>query len=210
MSSATARAEGARRRRVLLVNPNGNRDTTDAMADLARREIERLEMPWTLSTATGSDVPDVLLDAADLERGKAAVERILRHETASPDRPDAVIVAAFADPGLNVARSLWPGAAFGIGEAGLREGHATGRFAVVTTTPDQIATIEGAVTSLGLQARWSGVWLTEGSPESLMRHEGRLSAALQRGARSGGSGRSGGDRDRGRTARAVRRAVGRR
>lgn len=55
---------------------------------------------------------------------------------------------------------------------------APGRFAVVTTTPELLGSIEASAIAYGHGARFAGVRLTPGDPHALMTDQARLVEAL--------------------------------
>ena len=66
---------------------------------------------------------------------------------------DGVIVAAFGDPGVDESREVCSCPVTGLAEAAVAEAAAAareGRFAVVTTTPLLVRSIEARVEALGL------------------------------------------------------------
>lgn len=166
-------------KRIVLVNPNSNSNTTQTMLAIARQSLKQLGYRWSVSGVTATDVPSILLDPTDLALAEKAVELILVDIEQSAERPDAVIIAAFADPGLDCAKAKWNTQATGIGEAALRAGASQGAFAVVTTTPGFEQTIDRYVSKLGCAQQWLGVYLTEGEVSSLMCNESELRMALQ-------------------------------
>jgi Asp/Glu/hydantoin racemase len=91
---------------------------------------------------------------------------------------DAVIVAAFGDPGLDALRELLPCPVTGIAEAGMAEAGAGGRrFAVATTTPDLRDSIAATAARYGHGA-FAGTWTTRGDPTALMADAEALVRAL--------------------------------
>ncbi len=156
--------------RLLLINPNTNRATTDAMLAIARAAapdgvgIEGATAGYGVKLIT---TPDELSIAAQ------AVLDVTR-----PDDLDGVIIAAFGDPGLRSLRQAIVAPVTGIAEAAMAEAARQGRFAVVTTTPGLVASITGLANEYGHSQSFAGVWLTAGEAAPLMADPPRLLAAL--------------------------------
>jgi Asp/Glu/hydantoin racemase len=95
------------------------------------------------------------------------------------NRVAGAIISAFGDPGLEELRRALPVPVAGIGEAGLlKAGQGGRRFAVVTTTPELVASIDAKAARLGFGASYAGVVLTKGEPVALTADAPRLQAAL--------------------------------
>ena len=89
------------------------------------------------------------------------------------------IVSAFGDPGLAELRRALAVPVAGIGEASILEAGSGGRrFAVVTTTPELVSSIDAKVARLGLGASYAGVVLTKGEPIALTADAPRLETTL--------------------------------
>ncbi|WP_300055254.1 aspartate/glutamate racemase family protein [uncultured Roseobacter sp.] len=140
-----------------LVNPNTSTTTTAVMVDIAAQEagadvhIEGFTAPFGAPLITG---PDALDHAAEAVVALAP----------ELSRADAVIVAAFGDPGLSQLRSILDVPVTGIAEAAMAEAAAVGRrFAVATTTPDLVSRISETARKLGHHG-FAGTWTTTGDP----------------------------------------------
>lgn len=159
--------------RLLLVNPNTSRETTDSMVRIAEAAapegvvIEGATAPWGVGLITNEAQLTTASEAVlDLLRGRATL-------------PDGVIIAAFGDPALEEARTLLSCPVTGIAEAGMAEAAAGGRpFAVATTTPDLAAAIAATAHRYGHASLFRGVHLTPGDPAVLMADPERLQEAL--------------------------------
>lgn len=159
--------------RVLLINPNTNAATTEAMAGIARDSDPRARVDGA-TVRTGAPL---LVDEALLAQGAAAVVDLTRATDFTGY--DGAIVAAFGDPGLAAARTLCPVPIVGIAEAGMGEAAAgERRFSVVTTTPLLVAAIERRIEEYGLGANFAGVRLAQGEIGALMADPAALEAAL--------------------------------
>lgn len=167
------------RRRILLINPNTNAETTALMVAIAQGEAgDRAE----ILGATATTGPRMILDPTAL--GAAAVE-VVRMAASRGSAVDGLIVAAFGDPGLADIRRLCPVPAVGIAEAALLEAAAGGRrFGIATTTPNLAGAIDGRVAELGLGDSYTGIRLTRDDPLGLMSDVTALTAALAEAVRA--------------------------
>ncbi|WP_425101858.1 aspartate/glutamate racemase family protein [Tropicibacter sp. S64] len=151
---------------VILMNPNSNAATTDAMVAIASQILPDVT-GWTAPGGPGMITGPDALDAAARLIGQAELPPA-----------DGVIVSAFGDPGrAELARRLvCP--VVGIGEAAAQEAAAFGAFAVATTTPGLQSRIDALMTERAGAARYVGCVLTAGDPLDLMRDAAALDAAL--------------------------------
>lgn len=150
---------------ILLLNPNGSEATTASMLAIARAAAPGI----ALEGLTNHGAPPVLTEPGDV----AAAEARLLARALPP--AEALITAAFADPGLAQLRARGH-LVTGIAEAGMAA--AAGRFAVVTTTPGLAAGIAALAQRYGHAARFAGVVLTAGPAETVMSAPERLADAL--------------------------------
>lgn len=159
--------------RLLVVNPNTSAATTDAMVAIARGaapegvEIEGMTAPRGAPLITD---PEALAMAADVVAGMAPAIRA--------HAPDGVIVAAFGDPGLAALRLGLAVPVVGIGEASIAAAARHGPFAVITTTPLLVDSIEGMVAATPWGGQFRGVFVTQGDPAPLMSNPAALTEAL--------------------------------
>ena len=157
--------------RIVLVNPNTSAATTAAMVAIAQEtaaghaEVEGMTAPIGAPLITE---PGALAVAA---------EAVIALAPALAGA-DAVIVAAFGDPGLDALRSLLSCPVTGIAEAGMAEAGAGGRrFAVATTTPGLRDMIAATAARHGHGA-FAGTWTTPGDPAALTADADALVRAL--------------------------------
>lgn len=157
----------------LLINPNTNTRTTDAMAAIAR-EASPGDVIVAATVAFG--VP-LIVDEPMLAKAAEAVEALFAEFDFSGF--DGAIVAAFGDPALETVRKNCAVPVTGIAEASMLEAGAGGRrFGVATTTPLLVDAIRKRAASLGLGAQCAGVRLTPGDAQALMADPAALEAAL--------------------------------
>lgn len=158
--------------RLTLINPNTSAATTAAMVAIAQAEAG--EPVHGLTARFGAPLitdPDTLATAVH-----AVVDL-----APDLDGAQAVIVAAFGDPGLAELRARLPCPVSGIAEAGMAEAAALSpRFAVVTTTPALVASI--AANAAGYPD-FAGTWVTPGDPATVMADPEALVAALDHACR---------------------------
>lgn len=130
--------------RLLVANPNTSASITAQMVAVARR------IAGARAEIVGATAPfgaPALESEADLRTARRAVlAMIAAHEDC-----DGVLVAAFGDPGLDLARALAPMPAAGLGESGLLAVAEGGRrFAVLTLGPALGPGIRARIDGMGL------------------------------------------------------------
>jgi allantoin racemase len=165
-------------KRILLINPNTNRATTDMMVAIAQ---EAAGADVEIVGATAARGPAMIVEPEAL--AASAIE-VVKIAVAAHGGYDGLIVAAFGDPGLSEVRARCTVPAVGIAESAMLEASVGGRrFGIATTTPrlaDQIGT---RVTALSLDSLYAGIRLTSGDPDTLVADPQRLTAALAEAAR---------------------------
>lgn len=163
--------------RLLLVNPNTTAATTTMMAAIAEEALLGSAQLHTLTVPFGAAL---IIDEPSLATAACAVqEAVLAHPL---EGIDGVIVAAFGDPGLDALRARLPAPVTGIAEAAMAcaaAGQARRRFAVVTTTPLLVGSIEARARHYGHADVFTGVRLTPGDPVHLMADAPALLEALR-------------------------------
>jgi allantoin racemase len=161
--------------RLLLVNPNTNATTTEAMARIARAAAPEGVRIATLTAPFGAAL---LTTPEDIAEAAHAVEALFADHP--PQGVDGVILAAFADPALDALREHLPLPVTGIAEAGMAEAARGGRrFAVVTTTPDLVGSIAGLAARYGHGKAFLGTALTEGDAATITNDPNLLPEALR-------------------------------
>ena len=162
--------------KIALVNPNTNAGTTAAMVSIAA-DVAGARARVEGHTARFG-VP-LITEPAALDRAAAAVAALAPRLSAA----DAVIVAAFGDPGLAALRAVLDVPVTGIAEAGMAEAGVNGRpFGVVTTTPKLAPRIASTAASYG-HLGFAGTWTTDGDPTALTANAAALEAALGKAVR---------------------------
>ncbi len=157
---------------LLLVNPNTNPATTEAMVAIAAGTMAGI----TVEGLTAPFGVPLITNATELA---TAAEAVVAALAAPRTGLDGVIVSAFGDPALQDLADRLAVPVTGIAEAGMAEAAADGRgFAVVTTTPDLVASIAGLAERYGHGAAFRGTMLTDGDLRSVMADPDRLAEAL--------------------------------
>lgn len=157
-------------RKILLINPNSNAQTTGAMVAIAG-EVARTS---TIHGVTMTGVPPIITTPEALDDAAKAVS-----QTPIESVYSAVIIAAFGDPGIDSLRARLSDPIVGIAEASLLEAGQDGRlFSVATTTPALGPRIKQRAAQLGLARECVSVRFTNGDPFVVMADTERLVAAL--------------------------------
>jgi Asp/Glu/hydantoin racemase len=162
--------------KVALINPNTSVAITETMVEIAAATAG----PGTRIVGHTAGFGTALItNAATLARAAEAVAAMAPALAGY----DAVIVAAFGDPGLARLRAALDIPVTGIAEAGMREAAEGDRcFAVVTTTPALVDSI-AATAAKHRHTGFLGTWTTRGDPAELtadsLRLEARLAEAVE-------------------------------
>jgi allantoin racemase len=158
--------------RILLINPNTSRTTTEQMVAIARAVAPRGVDVVGVTAPRGVKM---ILTADEL----AAAAPIVVEIRAEATGVDGIIVGAFGDPGLAALRERVAVPVVGIAEAAILEAVAEGRrFGVATTTPALIEVIAERVRQLGVAELYTGIQLTRGDPMALVADPPLLVEAL--------------------------------
>jgi len=148
--------------RILLINPNMTEAMTASMTKVARSVAGPDAEIVPLTATTG--FPYIASRAEAQISGANVLEMIADHR----QQADAVIIAAFGDPGLVAARELFDLPIVGMAEAAVLTAAMLGeRFAIVTFTPDMVRWYTDSVRQTGLEARFTGVRCPMAPPASV-------------------------------------------
>jgi len=112
--------------RLLIVNPNTSEATNQRLRCAAQLLLDEDDELLVISAASGVDLIETPEQSA-----VTAPHVVSLIETIS-DNFDAVIIAAFSDPGLQNARDIAACPVLGISEAAMHQAAQHGRFAIVT------------------------------------------------------------------------------
>lgn len=138
--------------RILLINPNMTVGMTEKMTAIARSHAgDGVEIvPLTASRG----FPYIASRAEAQIAGALVLEMIAAHQT----EIDAVIIAAFGDPGLAGARELFDLPVVGMAEAAILSAAMLGdTFSIVTFSPLMTRWYSDSVAQTGLTSRFRGV-----------------------------------------------------
>ena len=145
--------------RLLLVNPNMTEAMTDDMATMARRTAGDAAEIVPLTAPRG--FPYIASRAEAQLAGGIALEMIADNLAGV----DAIIMAAFGDPGLRGARELFDLPVVGMAEAAMMSACMLGeRFSIVTFSPVMRRWYLDCVADSGLMGRCTGVRTPDGHP----------------------------------------------
>ena len=148
--------------RILMLNPNTTRSVTDILLNAA----EAVAAPGTeiVPLTAPRGVPYIATRAEAQIGGAVALEMIAEHQNGI----DAVIIAAFGDPGLLGARELFDIPIVGMAEAPMLTACMLGRrFSIVTFARALGPWYEDCVEMHGLSGRCAGVRMLPGSFRSI-------------------------------------------
>ncbi len=137
---------------ILLLNPNMTVGMTEAMTRVATGALGPGTTLLPVTAETG--FPYISSRAEAQVAGAIALDMIAQHR----HEVDAVVIAAFGDPGLLAARELFDLPVVGMAEAAMLSALLLGqRFAFVTFTRHMRPWYEQSVQQAGLQSRFAGV-----------------------------------------------------
>ena len=142
--------------RVLVINPN----TTVAVTERITAEARRNAPPDVEVTGVTArfGVPYIQTPEQSATAGQAVLELVGRLAHGF----DAVMIAAFSDPGLAEARAMLPIPVVGIAESAMLTAMMCGgRFAIVTLSPILRPVMEQAAHALGCPDRLAGIHTLE-------------------------------------------------
>lgn len=148
--------------RILLINPNMTQSMTDTMTEVACQTAG--DAAEIIPVTASQGFPYISSRAEAQIAGAHVLETIATHQA----EVDAVIVAAFGDPGLIAARELFDMPVVGMAEAAVLSAAMLGdRFAVLTFSPHMVRWYQECVLWTGLAARFTGVRCPVMAPASL-------------------------------------------
>ena len=143
--------------KIALVNPNTSASITSAMVRVAKASLGKSSKVLGYTARRGAKFitePNALALAS---KAVGELAPLLR-------KMDAIVVAAFGDPGLYELRRIMPMPVTGIAEASMCKAGKRGRpFAVVTTTPKLRELIAKKASDYG-HSNFKGTWTIPGDP----------------------------------------------
>jgi len=157
--------------RILVINPN----TSVAVTEIIVAEARRSAPPQVAITGVTARFGTPLIRTPEQSdtAGQAVLELVNRLASGF----DAVIIAAFSDPGLAEARAVSPVPVVGIAESAMLTAlMCGGRFAIVTLGPALRPLLEMAAQKLGCANRLTAIHVLDTGSDS--RTEGKTVTAL--------------------------------
>jgi allantoin racemase len=170
-SPGSVRAAGTR---ILLINPNTNKATTDMMVQIARSAaLSDIEI-------VGATAPRGPLMIIEPEALAASAPQVVELGVGMGKDASGIIISAFGDPGWADLRRQVSIPVVGIAEAAMLAASDNGRrFGVATTTPQLVASIDARAAELGLARLYTGTRVTTEDPNKLVAEPARLVEALR-------------------------------
>jgi allantoin racemase len=161
--------------RILLINPNTNKATTEMMVKIAQGSA-----PGDLEIV-GATAPNGPLMIIDPEALAASAPQVVELGLALGKDASGIIISAFGDPGWADLRRQAKVPVVGIAEAAMLAASDKGRrFGVATTTPKLVASIDARAAELGLAKLYTGTRVTTEDPNALVADPARLVEALRK------------------------------
>lgn len=152
-------------RTLVVLNPNTSATTTRLLVGIARDAVRGLDV--RIAGETAARGPRIITDPVALAAAAGEVVAAARRSVLS-HAPDALVVAAFGDPGAEAAARATGLPVIGIGAAAVRAAGIGGRrFAIATTTARLETTLRSLVASAGRSEDYVGCFLTESAAEEL-------------------------------------------
>jgi allantoin racemase len=172
--------------KLLLINPNTSADMTDRMIRTAAQVLAP-DVELVAITATRG-MPYIASRAEAVISGTITLEMIAENHHGV----DAIIIAAFGDPGLIGARELFEVPITAMAESSILTACMLGkRFSILTFSRTLVSWYEDAVALAGLEARCSGIRVPDVSFQSVAtvqdELEGELVALAERAVKEDGA-----------------------
>lgn len=162
--------------KVLLVNPNSNTATTAMMCRYAQAALPECEVLGV----TAAQGPKMIIDAQALAASIVHTVAAVLEEIARQPDIEAVLVAAFGDPGRDELAAALDIPVFGIGKSAITAASSQGRtFGIATSTPGLVQQIVNLANRFRGESSFVGVSLTESDPLTLAADPDRQFAELR-------------------------------
>ena len=143
--------------KILLLNPNTTNSITDTLFKTA--SLVKSKETELIPITADKGFPYISNKAEAQIAGVRVLEIIAKHEKDF----DAIIIAAFGDPGLIAARETFQIPIVGLGEASMLSACLFGKkFSIISFTQNMKSWYQESVELLGLEKRYSGFRATEG------------------------------------------------
>ena len=158
---------------ILLVNSNTSQPVTDLIAARAREAAAPGTVVRAVTAPFGS--PYIASRGENTVAAHATLAALADHAEGC----DAAVIAAFSDPGLAAARERSAVPVVGIAEAAMLTACMLGRrFAILTTAPRLVPTLEELILVYGLSARLASVRAVDRSALDVLREPDAVADAL--------------------------------
>jgi allantoin racemase len=159
--------------KLLLINPNTSADMTERMVRTAAHVLPS-DVEIIAVTATRG-LPYIASRAESVIASTITLEMIAEHHHDA----DAVVIAAFGDPGLIAARELFEVPVTGMAEAAILTACMLGKkFSILTFSRTLVSWFEDAVALAGLDARCSSIRVPDVSFQSVATVQDELESEL--------------------------------
>jgi Asp/Glu/hydantoin racemase len=159
--------------KLLLINPNTSTDMTDRMVRTAANVLAPDVELVAITASRG--MPYIASRAEAVIAGTVTLEMIAEHHRGV----DAIIIAAFGDPGLIGARELFEVPITGMAESAILTACMLGkRFSILTFSRTLVSWYEDAVALAGLEARCSSIRVPDVSFQSVATVQDELEGEL--------------------------------
>ena len=143
--------------KILLYNPNTSESITDTLFQTAKLVVGQGTTLVPMTAKKG--FPYISTKAEAQITGTTVLETIAECNL----EYDAIIIAAFGDPGLIAARDLFSIPVIGLGEAAMLSACLFGKkFSIISFTNAMSAWYQESVELLGLQSRYAGFRAIDG------------------------------------------------
>ena len=138
--------------RILIVNPNTSRATNVRIRAVAARLVQEYDELEVLSAPSGIE----LIESA--AQSVATIPAVLSVVEQRHAEVDAIIIAAFSDPGLSQARRAASCPVFGISESAMKTAaRVADRFAIITLNAELRVAVEVNAAAYGFARQLTGV-----------------------------------------------------
>jgi len=143
--------------KILLYNPNTSESITNTLYDTAKLVVSEGTTLVPMTAKKGFPYISTKVEAQIT--GTLVLEKIAEIHS----QYDAIIIAAFGDPGLIPAKTLFNLPIIGLGEAAMLSACLFGKkFSIISFTNAMASWYEESVEVLGLQSRYSGFRAIDG------------------------------------------------
>ena len=138
--------------RILIVNPNTSRATNVRIRAVAARLVQEYDELEVMSAPSGIE----LIESA--AQSVATIPAVLSVVEQRHAEVDAIIIAAFSDPGLSQARRAASCPVFGISESAMKTAaRVADRFAIITLNAELRVAVEVNAAAYGFARQLTGV-----------------------------------------------------